>query len=430
MTLPNATPEALGLDPKRLMKVERWLDQQLAINRLAGASIMVGRKGSVALVKASGDLQRDSIVRLYSMTKPVTTVAAMILHEQGCFQFDDPVALYLPEFADTPVWCPNSEGVDAVLSQVEPQQSLMTVHQLMTHTSGLTYGFMNKTPVDAYYREHALNFPGADESLASLVTRLAKAPLVCQPGSAWNYSVSTDVLGRLVEVWSGRTLTEFLEQEIFQPLGMNTTNFQVNADQAEKLVDLYGPAAGGELGGNQLEPMEVLRARIETAQGDGLAAPVVLESAGSSSFLKPPALLSGGGGLVGTLDDYARFCQMLLNDGELDGVRLLGRKSVEFMRCNQLPEGRDLAAMGQAVWSESSYSGIGYGLGVAVVLDPVKGQMITSPGEYHWGGAASTFFWVDPAEDLFVVFLTQLFPSSAYPLRRELRTAVYQALVS
>lgn len=472
MSFSDAPPQCSGMDQARLEQVTRWLDQQVSLNRLAGASVLVAHKGSTALCQSTGTMQRDSIVRLYSMTKPVTTVAAMILYERGHFQLDDPIALYLPEFADTPVWngagsssqagsgidqghaessnraCSDARGehrqatgaastendADAVLSQVEPQRSPMTVHQLMTHTAGLTYDFMQETPVDAWYRAQGLRFPGADESLESLVKRLAKAPLVSQPGTAWHYSVSTDVLGRLVEIWSGLSLAAFFEQEIFAPLGMTDTGFHVPPGKAERFADLYWPAEGGELGATavQLEPMAALKARMAqlNSQRAGLQPPVVLEPAAGSSFLKPPALLSGGGGLIGTLDDYARFCQMLLNGGELEGTRVLGRKSVESMRCNHLPDGRDMAAMGQSVWSESTYAGVGFGLGFAVVIDPVKAQIITSKGEHHWGGAASTFFWIDPEEELYVVFLTQLFPSSAYPFRRELRTAVYQALAS
>lgn len=374
---------------------------------------------------------RDTIVRLYSMTKPVTTVAAMMLYEQGHFQLEDPVARYLPAFTDMRVWTGSGElsSDKALKANTVPAQSLITIRQLMTHTAGLTYSFMNATPVDQYYRDNTLIFPGADESLESLVERLALAPLLCQPGSQWNYSVATDVLGRLVELWSGNTLAEFFEQAIFNPLNMPDTGFHVRASQRDRFADLYGPAAGGDLSSISAPSGGSLPTQFaDDRQID--EPPVALDVLATSSFVNEPQLYSGGGGLVGTIDDFACFCQMLLNKGELGGVRLLGRKTVEFMRQNHLPDNTDMASMGQSVWSESSYRGIGFGLGFAVVLDPVKAGFISSPGEYHWGGAASTFFWIDPEEDLFVVFLTQLFPSSSYPIRQELRTRIYQALES
>lgn len=454
MTLPRISPGRLGLDPERLKRLEDCLDQLVAHNRVAGASVLLARHGAVALFKAAGaatvssdssaatPFSRDTICRLYSMTKPVTTVAAMMLHEQGLFQLDDPVAWYLPAFADTPVWdgtWPELDEPDAAAlsERVTRQHTPMTIRQLMTHTAGLTYSFMNASPVDQYYRDNDLVFPGASVSLATLVDRLAEAPLLCQPGTRWNYSVATDVLGRLVEVWSGRSLDQFFNEEIFTPLQMHTTGFQVAPDARHRLADLMGPAQGagrgsvaGTAGVSTTPGMNTVSTRWAGSAGLIPPAPVLLEPASASSFLNEPTLHSGGGGLVGTIDDFARFSQMLLNRGELDGQRLLSCKSIDYMRCNHLPGNADMAAMGQPVWSETSYRGIGFGLGFAVVLDAVEAQMISSPGEHHWGGAASTFFWVDPLEDLFVVFLTQLYPSSTYPLRRELRTMVYQALES
>ncbi|MEM9621775.1 MAG: serine hydrolase domain-containing protein [Pseudomonadota bacterium] len=418
-------PQTVGLCPDRLDRVTRWLEAQIESQRLSGASVLIARRGQVAYQQAVGLADQDSaapftldtIVRIYSMTKAVTTVAAMMLYEQGHFQLDDPVARYLPEFADTPVW----KGEGFALTDTEPQLAPMTIKHLMTHTSGLTYGFMQSNVVDAAYREADIEFPGSAASLAELVQRVAAVPLLCQPGSQWNYSVSTDVLGRLVEVWSGSSLQEYLQQHVLQPLAMHDTGFHVAPAHHSRFASLYAPPTGGGLGG------------IGQRSG-GLAetAPAGLklqDAASTSSYLQPTGLFSGGGGLTSTLADYARFCQMLLNGGELDGQRLLGRKTVAYMRRNHLPDNADMAAMGQPVWSETSYDGIGFGLGFAVVLDPVKAHIVTSAGEYHWGGAASTFFWLDPEEDLFVVFLTQLIPSSTYPIRRELRTRVYQTLV-
>jgi CubicO group peptidase (beta-lactamase class C family) len=348
----------------------------------------------------------------------VTTVAAMMLYEAGAFQLDDPVARYLPEFADTRVWAGGGAGVDDTV----PMATSMTVRHLMTHTSGLTYGFMQANVVDGRYRAERIEFPGDAGSLAELVARLARIPLICQPGSEWNYSVSTDVLGRLVEVWSGQSLDDFFRNHLFIPLGMLDTGFSVAPENHHRFAALYAPLSGGDLS-------SVGRAPANAGAAEQRGGLKLQEAAAGSRFLTPTGPCSGGGGLTSTMTDYARFCRMLMNRGELDGVRLLGRKTVEYMRLNHLPDNRDMAAMGQPVWSETSYDGIGFGLGFAVVLDPVKAQIITSVGEHHWGGAASTFFWLDPKEELFTVFLTQLMPSSTYPIRRELRARVYQALV-
>ena len=446
------SPRQSVFDKNRLIRVGQWLESQVVSNRLAGASVLVGQRECEAYFHATGTagvnppstpindasgapslraFQRETIVRLYSMTKPVTSMAALMLYEQGHYQLDDPIAWYLPAFADMRVWTGNGNltSSDELQRHTNALESPITVRQLMNHTAGFTYGFMNATPVDRYYREHELVFPGSPEPLASLVDRLAQAPLLCQPGTQWNYSVATDVLGRLVEVWSGQSLAAYLDNEVFKPLGMINTGFHVEETKTRHFADLYGPAAGGDLGaigGNTSS--STAASGLPAQKVMPLEPPVALDVLASTAFVEPPALFSGGGGLVGCIDDYARFCQCLLNEGELDGVRLLGRKTVQYMRQNQLPGNRDMAAMGQAVWSESSYAGVGFGLGFAVVLDPVQAGVITSVGEHHWGGAASTFFWIDPVEKIYVILLTQLYPSSSYPLRTELRTAVYQAL--
>ncbi len=421
--LEQVDSQTLGFSPQRLERVSAWLQDQIDGDRLAGASVLIGRRGKIALLNAIGEADRDTalaftgdtIVRIYSMTKPVTTVAAMMLYERGAFHLDDRVAQYLPEFANTMVW------TGGAIDSVEPQQTQMSIRHLMTHTSGLTYGFMHTNVVDEAYREADIELPGSSSTLEELVSRVAKMPLICQPGSQWNYSVSIDVLGRLVEVWSGQTLEEFFLSEIFQPLEMHNTGFHVGADKQQYFASLYAPLTGGDL-----SSMGKARVADDSVLRGGLK---LEEAAKDSRFLPPAELFSGGGGLTSTIGDYARFCQMLLNKGELEGIRLLGRKTVEYMVKNHLPENRDMAAMGQPVWSETSYDGIGFGLGFAVIIDPVKAHIVTSVGEYHWGGAASTFFWIDPEEELFVVFFAQLIPSSTYPIRRELRTRVYQALV-
>ena len=418
-------PSKLGLSETRLARVTHWLEEQITSQRLAGASVLIGRRGEVGYVGTAGmaDVERatpfaeDTIVRIFSMTKPITSVAAMMLYEQGCFQLDDPVAKYLPEFAETKVW----KGEGHSLADVESQRSPMLIKHLLTHTSGLTYGFMNSSVVDEAYRARDLEFSGNRAALAQCVEELASVPLVCQPGSQWNYSVATDVLGRLVEIWSGQSLADFFYHRIFLPLEMLETGFSVAPANQQRFAALYAPPGGGDMS----SVGRTTASTTEQARG-GLE---LMESSTKSAYHKPPTLCSGGGGLTGSIGDYARFCQMLLNGGELNGERLLSPTTVRYMRMNQLPDGKDMAAMGQPVWSETSYDGVGFGLGFAVVIDPVKASIITSTGEHHWGGAASTFFWIDPTEDMFVVFFTQLMPSSTYPIRRELRARVYQAIV-
>jgi len=422
--LEHGTPEELGLSSSRLDRVTDWLNQQVESERLAGASTMICRNGRIGYLESAGQSDRENgkpfdastIVRIFSMTKPITSVAAMMLYEEGRYQLDDPVAKYLPEFTDTKVW--RGEGS---LENVEDQTSPMLVKHLFMHTSGLTYGFMNANVVDQEHRNQKIEFPGTAGTLEDLVKRLAGIPLIAQPGTQWNYSVSTDVLGRLVEVWSGLSLEAFFKERILEPLGMHDTGFSVTKGNRDRFASLYSPLSGADM--SNVGKKSVSDSR---QMKPGLK---LQESAATSRYLKPTKLFSGGGGLTGTIGDYARFCQMLLNGGELDGERLLSPITVNFMRSNQLPDNADMAAMGQPVWSETSYDGIGFGLGFAVVIDPPKASIITSVGEHHWGGAASTFFWIDPQEDLFVVFFTQLMPSSSYPIRRELRTRVYQAIV-
>ena len=419
------SPESVGLSSARLERVSEWMGEQVSSERLAGLSVLIGRRGRVAFFEPRGladresgkSFNQDTIVRIYSMTKPVTTVAAMMLYEEGCFQLDDPVSNFLPEFKDTEVWA----GGDAPVTDTVPVETPMTVHHLITHTSGLTYGFMQTNVVDAAYRQEKLDFPGGSGDLASQVARLAKLPLICQPGSQWNYSVSIDVLGRLVEIWSGMSLAEFFQTRLFEPLDMRDAGFHVAESNQDRFAACYAPASGGDLSSIGRAPTAE-----EAAARGGLK---LQDAAAGSRFLQPASVYAGGGGLTASMRDYARFCQMLMNGGELDGARVLGRKTIDYMRLNQLPGNRDMAAMGQPVWSETSYDGIGFGLGWAVVIDPVQAKFVTSPGEHHWGGAASTFFWLDPEEDLFVTLLTQLMPSSTYPIRRELRQRVYQAIV-
>ena len=391
--------DPIGLDPTRLARIGPWMRRWIDSGRLAGMSVMVHRRGRTAYAECAGMADRerglpmapDSVLRIYSMTKPLTTTALMMLYEEGRFQLDDPIAAVLPSFAKMQV----VDGDSTV-----PADRPITYRDLLTHTSGLTYGFMNATPLDARYREAGVDFQTADATLAEVVERLAQLPLLAQPGTGWNYSVATDVAGHLVAVHSGMEFGDFLRDRVLLPLGMTETGFSVRPDQAARFAANY---ARGE---------------------DGRA--TLLDDPATSRFLTP-RLASGGGGLVGTIGDYMRFCRFLLGKGALDGTRLLGRKTVELMMSNHLPG--DMAAMGQARFSESSYEGIGFGLGFSVMLDPARAQIVGSPGECAWGGAASTAFLVDPLEDMALVLFTQLTPSSTYPIRRELRVLTYTALV-
>ncbi len=418
-------PEEAGICPRRLERVSGWMRAQVETERLAGLSVLVHRRNRLAYFETAGlrdvesglPVEADTVFRIYSMTKPVTSVALMMLYEEGRFQLDDPLARFIPAFRDMQVM----EGLGTRDERLVPAASLITIRHLLTHTSGLTYGFMQGNAVDALYREHGVDFSRRHEDLAEMVDRLAGLPLIAHPGQAWNYSVSTDVVGRLVEVLSGQSLETFFRERILDPLGMADTGFTVPAEAHNRFAALYGPKGGGGLG-----DVSVNRSPTEMrpALSGGLR---LIDPVEGSAFLQPATLCSGGGGLVGTMHDYLRFCRMLLDGGALDGVRLLGPKTLAYMTSNHL--GGDLASMGQPRFSETSYEGIGFGLGFSVMLDPARAQVVGTPGEYAWGGAASTAFWIDPAEELIVILMTQLLPSSSYPLRRELRTLTYQALI-
>jgi len=372
----NEDAERVGLCAKRLARIGPHFQKYLDDGRLSGVLTLVARKGQLAYLDARGKmdidsgrgLEPDSIFRIYSMTKPVTSVAAMMLYEEGRFQLDDPISRYLPAFAETRVFT----GGTARKPETMALERAITFRDLFTHTSGLTYGFMGASPVDAMYRLNGLDGGTTELSTADFMLKLAEMPLQFQPGARWNYSMSTDVLGHLVEVISGKTLDDFFHERIFTPLGMFDTGFHVPAAQAARLTTNYSKRKDGSL--------------------------QVADAPATSRYLRPRKFLSGGGGLVSTAADYLRFCHMLLNRGELGGARLLGRKTVDYMTRNHLPSGGDLTSMGQPVFSETSYDGIGFGLGFSVMLDPSRAQVIGSPGEYAWGGMASTMFWNDPEE--------------------------------
>ena len=396
-----------GFDSQRLATVSELVDRYVAEGKLAGAQVQVAHRGEVALrhtvgradVASDRPLGDDAIYRIYSMTKPVTSIALMQLYEQGRVLLEDPVSAYIPEFAEMQVFT----GGTPTAPKVRPAQTVMTVKDVLTHASGLTYGFFFQNNLDAMYREDGLgNFELPDYTLEEGMRRLAAKPLAFDPGTAWNYSMSTDVCGRLVEVISGMGLDEYFAEHITGPLGMADTAFHVPADKKHRFTSNYA-----------LTPDEPL---------------LIVDSFDASPYLSPPVFLSGGGGLVGTVDDYQRFVDMLLNGGELDGRRIIGRKTLEYMTINHLPEGKTLNELGQSLFSEAVMEGMGFGLGFSTLVDPARNGAVSSGGEFAWGGAASTAFWVDPAEEITCVFMTQLMPSSSYPLRRELKATVYQAL--
>ena len=396
-----------GFDSQRLASVSELVDRYVAEGKLAGAQVQVAHRGEVALrhtvgradVASDRQLGDDAIYRIYSMTKPITSIALMQLYEQGRVLLEDPVSTYIPEFAEMQVFT----GGTPTAPKVRPAQTAMTVKDVLTHASGLTYGFFFQNNLDAMYREDGLgDFQLPDYTLEEGMRRLATKPLAFDPGTAWNYSMSTDVCGRLVEVISGMGLNEYFAEHITGPLGMADTAFHVPADKKHRFTSNYA-----------LTPDEPL---------------LIVDSFDASPYLSPPVFLSGGGGLVGTVDDYQRFVDMLLNGGVLDGRRIIGRKTLEYMTINHLPEGKTLNELGQSLFSEAVMEGMGFGLGFSTLVDPARNGAVSSGGEFAWGGAASTAFWVDPAEEITCVFMTQLMPSSSYPLRRELKATVYQAL--
>jgi CubicO group peptidase (beta-lactamase class C family) len=408
----EADPAEAGLDPERLARIGTHFARYVDDGRLPGWLITVSRHGRLAYVARYGsrDLEAglpvtdDTVWRIYSMTKPVTSVAVMMLQEEGRLSLTDPVSEFIPSFAGTRVYAGGSDLRQVTVPAVEP----VRIWHLLTHTAGLTYGFHRTHPVDALYRAAGFEWSmPAGVDLARACDIWAGLPLLFQPGTEWNYSVATDVLGRVIEVVSGQRLDEFLATRILRPLGMTQTAFWADAQAAPRLAALYTPDAGG-----QARRADVL----------GQAA------------LAPPAMLSGGGGLVSTAGDYHRFTQMLLHRadspaGELDGIRLLGPRTVGYMTRNHLPGGLDLETFGRPLYAESPFRGVGFGLGFSVVIDPVPGRVICSAGEIAWGGAASTAFWIDREAGLTASFFTQLLPSSTHPIRPQLRQLVYQAVI-
>jgi len=395
----------MPLNPDRLARIEGFLQSAyIDTGRLPGTLLRVLHKGDTmyqsvlghADVAAGRPLSDDSIFRIYSMTKPITSIALMMLVEEGKLQIDDSVHRYIPGWKDLRVY---EGGTIKTGWRTRAPARPMQVIDLLRHTAGLTYGFQLNSNVDAAYRRLGIGeIEKGDMTLERMIELLGTLPLEFSPGEAWNYSVATDVLGWLVQVISGQPFEEFLAQRIFRPLGMVDTGFHVREGQGHRLATCYQPTAKG-----------------------GIA---VQDQAETSGFLKRPSFISGGGGLVSTAADYLRFAEAL----RTGKPRLVGRKTLELMTENHLPGGKDLPQVSRSAFSEAAYEGVGFGLGFATTTASHKTMIAGSNGDYFWGGAASTFFWVDPAEELTVLLLTQLIPSSTWPIRRQLRTMIYAAV--
>jgi CubicO group peptidase (beta-lactamase class C family) len=395
-----------GFSEDRLRRIDRFLqDRYVGPGRIPCAQLLVARRGERVHQSVLGlqdrergvPLAENTVYRIYSMTKPVTSVALMSLVEEGLIGLDDPVAKYIPQWAGLGVF---QAGVPGGFVSTPPDRPMQVV-DLMRHTSGLTYSFQQRSNVDAAYRQLNLEAFHAGHDLEGMIEILASVPLEFSPGTAWNYSISTDVVGYLVQKIAGKPLDAVFQERIFDPLKMVDTGFHVHERQRPRFAACYEATPGG--------------IRLQ-------------DDPRTSPFLGPPRLMSGGGGLVSTAADYMRFTRMLLNGGELDGARILAPSTLRLMTANHLPGGGDLTRHSRSLFSESTNAGIGFGLGFAVAFDPAQALLPSSVGEYYWGGMASTTFWVDPVEQVTAVFMTQLIPSSTTPIRRELRNLVYAAL--
>lgn len=407
-------PKEAGFDPQRLERITEHLERAyVGPGKIAGCQTLVARHGQVAYFKSMGlaDLDRgtpiadDTIFRLFSMTKPITSVALMQLYEQGYFQLNDRVSRVIPEWRDMGVY----ESGEGEHIRTRPPKRPMTFGHLLSHQSGLSYGDglvqlgaeAPSHPADAAYGALGVQ-RGRNDTLAEFVGRLSTVPLRFDPGDNWMYSYSTDVCGYLVEALSGRRFDRYLEENIFGPLGMKDTAFFVPPEKADRLAANY------------------TRRRDKTLK--------LIDDPETSPYLEEPAMHAGGSGLVGTTADYLRFSEMLRRGGELDGARILGPRTIDLMHQNHITGGKDLSQVALGTFAETPYDGVGFGLGFAMTLDAVKAGTIGA-GDYYWGGAASTIFWVDPAEDLVAIFMTQLIPSGTFNFRGQLKSIIYGAIV-
>lgn len=408
----DAQSQWTGLDAGRLERITDHLERNYITNgKIAGCQVTVARHGHIAYAKNFGLMDRergkptadDTIYRIYSMTKPIVSVALMTLYEQGHFQLNDPVSRFVPSWKDHRVW---TSGEGDVM-QTEPAHRPISFRDVLSHTAGLTYGgglpgVGVQHPIDHIYRSLKIRSFDAPDSMQTFLDKLGQVPLRYQPGTAWMYSLATDVCGALVEVISGKPLAQYLDEVIFQPLGMKDTAFWVAPEKAHRFAANYQRGADKQL--------------------------KLIDDPETSNFLREPGFKSGGGGLTGTSADYLRFCEMLRRGGELDGQRILGPRTIELMHMNHLPGGKDLTQVALGSFSETANEGVGFGLGFASTLGQVETGSLGA-GDYYWGGAASTIFWVDPKEDLSVVFMTQLMPSGTFNFRGQLKSIIYSSII-
>jgi CubicO group peptidase (beta-lactamase class C family) len=393
--------DELGFLPDRLARIPEFVQAHYLDNgKLPFASLLIGRGDDIALSWSSG-VADDAIFRIASMTKPITSVGFMQLVEQGKVALTDPVTKYIPEFAKLGVFVAGGGNIPFVS---RPPAAPMRIVDLLRHTAGFTYSFQERSNIDAAHRKTDVESWTRNTS-QSFIDIMAEIPLEFDPGTEWNYSVATDIVGILIERISGQSLPDYFQQYIFAPLGMNDTFFTVPADKAGRLPDAY-----------------VFDAEAKLKLSD---------KAGSESlWAKGWSFNSGGGGLASTVADYHRFCRMLLNGGALDGVQIISPKTLELMTANHLPGGRDLTQMSKSLFSEADMAGIGFGLGFATTIDSAATLVPCSTGDFYWGGMYSTAFFVDPVEDIIMIFMTQLMPSTTYPVRREIKTMLYSALAA
>jgi CubicO group peptidase (beta-lactamase class C family) len=401
-------PGRYGFDASRLARIDAFVKEHyLDSGKLPHAQLLLAQGGEIVHFSHQGPareggapVDEGTLFRIASMTKPVTSLAFMMLVEEAKVSLDTPVHHILPELKGVGVYAGGGGNSPfTTTSTAEPMRMI----DLLRHTSGLTYSFQNRTNVDAAYRKSKIESWHGNLTLDEFVAALGKLPLEFSPGTEWNYSVSTDVLGAVVERVSGMRLDAFLTTRILAPLGMHDTFFQVPEDKIARLSDCWA---------------------LDEASGKR----VMYDRGEASAWSRFPRLISGGGGLVSTALDYHRFCSFCLNGGELDGVRLVSPKTIELMTMNHLPGGSDLATMSKALFSETTNAGVGFGLGFAITTDVARTLMPGSAGEYYWGGMFSTAFFIDPVERIHMVFMTQLTPSMRYPIRRELKTMIYSAL--
>jgi CubicO group peptidase (beta-lactamase class C family) len=407
-------PKQTGLSTARLERITDHLERNyISSGKIAGCQVAVARHGHLAYFRSFGQMDRergkamsdDAIFRIYSMSKPITSVALMSLYERGYFQLNDPVSRFFPAWKQQQVWV-SGRGADM---KTEAPARPVTMRDMLCHTGGLTYGSMlvalgaedTGHPVDGVYAEVGVR-RGKGEDLMQFMDKLAKVPLRYQPGEHWMYSLSTDVCGALVEKISGRRFDKYLQEHVFGPLGMKDTSFVVAPDKLDRFAANYRRGADKSL--------------------------QLIDDPAKSDYLNEPSFFSGGGGLAGTTEDYLRFCEMIRRGGEFEGARILGPRTIKLMRQNHLKDGRDLTQMAIGGFSETANEGVGFGLGFATTLDTVKSGSIAA-GDFYWGGAASTIFWVDDVEDLVVVFMTQLMPSGAFNFRGQLKSIIYSSIV-